>query len=65
MKGFYKKAIAGQIKEFTGVSDPYEEPLRAEVVVETDKQTPEQSAEAILNKLQALGYLNSKLTARK
>ena len=59
VKGLYKKAMAGEIKEFTGVSDPYEEPLRAEVVVETDKESPEQSADRVMAKLQALGYLNA------
>lgn len=57
VKGLYKKAMAGEIKEFTGVSDPYEEPLKPEVVVETDKQTPEQSTHAIMAKLEELGYL--------
>ncbi|MBI4971142.1 MAG: adenylyl-sulfate kinase [Candidatus Omnitrophica bacterium] len=57
-KGLYKKAIAGEIKEFTGISDPYEEPLNPEVVVDTDKETPEQSAEKVFNKLEELGYLD-------
>ena len=56
-KGLYKKAIAGEIKEFTGISDPYEEPLNPEVVVDTDKETAEQSAEKVFNKLEELGYL--------
>mgnify|MGYP001567237192 CR=1 FL=1 len=64
VKGLYKKAIAGEIKEFTGVSDPYEEPLHPEVLVETDKQTPEQSADAILAKLEELGYI-SRQTVKK
>ncbi len=51
VKGLYKKARAGEIKEFTGVSDPYEEPLNPEVVCESHKQTPEQCAEQILQKL--------------
>jgi adenylyl-sulfate kinase len=57
VKGLYKKAIAGEIKNFTGVSDPYEEPLNPEVVVETDKETVEESAAKIIAKLEALGYL--------
>jgi adenylylsulfate kinase len=58
VKGMYKKAIAGQIKEFTGVSDPYEEPLAPELVIETDKETLEQSAERLLRALKERGYLD-------
>jgi adenylyl-sulfate kinase len=57
VKGLYKKALAGEIENFTGVSDPYEPPLNPEVVVRTSQQTPEQSAAQILAKLEALGYL--------
>lgn len=57
VKGLYKKALAGEIKEFTGVSDPYEEPLNPEVVVETHKETIEESANKILTRLGELGYL--------
>jgi len=57
VKGLYKKALAGEIKNFTGVSDPYEDPLNAEVVVETDKETVDGSAAKIIAKLEALGYL--------
>ena len=57
-KGLYKKAIAGEIKEFTGISDPYEEPFDPEVIVDTDKETPEQSAEKVFDKLEELGYLD-------
>jgi adenylylsulfate kinase len=42
-KGLYKKAIAGELKDFTGVSDPYEEPLNPELILETDRETPEES----------------------
>jgi adenylyl-sulfate kinase len=59
VKGLYKKAIAGEITNFTGVSDPYEPPLNPEVVVKTSQETPEQSVTAILAKLEALGYLGS------
>lgn len=59
VKGLYKKAFSGEISEFTGVSDPYEEPLKAEVVVETDKEPPEESANKILDKLEELGYIES------
>ena len=55
VKGLYKKALAGEIKEFTGVSDPYEEPLNPEVIVETHKETIEESANKILTRLGELG----------
>ena len=57
VKGLYKKALAGEIKEFTGVSDPYEEPLEPEVVVWTDRETVEQSAQKILKELARHGLL--------
>ena len=58
VKGLYKKALAGEIKEFTGVSDPYEEPLNPEVVVETDRETIDESVSKILTRLQELGLLS-------
>lgn len=58
VKGLYKKAIAGEIKNFTGVSDPYEEPLAPEVVIDSSKETVEASVDKILGKLAELGYLN-------
>jgi len=57
VKGLYKKAMSGEIKQFTGVSDPYEEPINPEVVCETDNETVEESTEKILTKLELLGYL--------
>ncbi len=57
VKGLYKKALAGEIKNFTGVNDPYEPPLHPEVVVESDKETPAQSAAKVMAKLQELGYV--------
>jgi adenylyl-sulfate kinase len=48
VKGLYKKARAGEIKEFTGVSDPYEPPEEPELVLETEQQSPEESAKQIL-----------------
>src|SRR6185369_10347318 len=56
-KGLYKKALAGEIKNFTGVDDPYEAPTNADVVVETDKETKEHSLSKILAKLEELGYV--------
>jgi adenylyl-sulfate kinase len=57
VKGLYKKALAGEIKNFTGVDDPYEPPLHPEVVIRSDQETPEQSAAKVIAKLQTLGYL--------
>ena len=57
VKGLYKKALAGEIKNFTGVSDPYEEPLNPEVLVESDKETIDQSLNKIIGKLEAMGYV--------
>ena len=57
VKGLYKKALAGEIKEFTGVSDPYEEPLDPEVIVKTDSESIEESANRIIAALEARGLL--------
>jgi adenylylsulfate kinase len=56
-KGLYKKARAGEIKGFTGIDDPYEEPENPELVVETDKQTLEESIKQIIAYLEENGYL--------
>ena len=56
-KGLYKKAFAGEIQEFTGVSDPYEPPLQPEITISTQGQTPEQSASEILAWLEAHEYI--------
>jgi len=52
VKGLYAKARSGEIKEFTGISDPYEPPENAELEIETDKQSPEESAQQILDYLE-------------
>jgi adenylylsulfate kinase len=57
VKGLYKKALAGEIKNFTGVSDPYEEPLNPEVTIETDRESEDESMAKIMTKLEELGYL--------
>jgi adenylyl-sulfate kinase len=57
VKGLYKKALAGELKEFTGVSDPYEEPLSPDVVVETDREHVETSAAKIISELERRGLL--------
>jgi len=56
-KGLYKKARAGQIKEFTGVSAPYEPPERAEIIVHTDRQTVAESVAQIIDYLK-LAHIN-------
>jgi adenylyl-sulfate kinase len=48
VKGLYEKAFKGEIKEFTGVSDPYEPPLNPELTVDTEQETAEESAEKLL-----------------
>jgi len=59
VKGLYKKALAGNLPHFTGVSDPYEEPLNPEVLVETNQESPESSAAKILGILEQKGYIPS------
>jgi adenylylsulfate kinase-like enzyme len=56
-KGLYKKARAGEIKEFTGISAPYEEPSKPEVVLDTNGQTVDQSVAALVAYLQKNGFL--------
>jgi adenylylsulfate kinase len=58
-KGLYKKAMAGEIKGFTGVDDPYEVPENPELVVDTMVETPEESLQKVLGKLADLGYIES------
>ena len=58
VKGLYKKALAGEIKEFTGVSDPYEEPLNPEIVVDSSRETVDESVNIILTRLHELGLLD-------
>ena len=57
VKGLYKLVDEGKIKNFTGVDDPYEEPEHPELVIETDKETIEESINRIFAKLSELGYL--------
>jgi adenylyl-sulfate kinase len=57
VKGLYAKAFAGEIKEFTGVSDPYEPPLTPEMVLETEKESPEDSAGKVLALLEERGLI--------
>jgi adenylylsulfate kinase len=57
VKGMYKKALEGKIKNFTGVDDPYEEPEDPELIVNTDIQSVEESVAKVLQKINELGYL--------
>jgi adenylylsulfate kinase len=56
VKGLYRKAMAGEIKEFTGISDPYEPPEAPEVVVHSDRESVEASLRKIIETLESLGY---------
>jgi adenylylsulfate kinase len=57
VKGLYAKAFAGEIAEFTGVSDPYEAPVDPEVLLRTEEESPEQSAQRVVSKLEELGLV--------
>lgn len=56
-KGLYKKALAGEIKGFTGIDDPYEEPESPELVIDTDKHTVDECVERIIDYLSERGYV--------
>ncbi|KPK41442.1 MAG: adenylylsulfate kinase [Omnitrophica WOR_2 bacterium SM23_29] len=58
-KNLYKKAMAGEIKEFTGISQPYEEPLNSEIMLETDKLSVSESVNKILNYLKSHKIINA------
>ena len=57
LKGLYAKARAGEIKGFTGIDDPYEEPQAPEVICNTDDETVEESVQKVLDKMEELGYI--------
>jgi adenylylsulfate kinase len=59
VKGLYKKARAGEIKEFTGISAPYEAPSKPELVIDTNGEPVEKSVERLVAYLEAKGYLGS------
>ncbi|KKD34644.1 MAG: adenylyl-sulfate kinase [Limnoraphis robusta] len=61
VKGLYKRARAGEIKQFTGIDDPYEPPLNPEVECRTDLEELSESIAKVMNKLEELGYLPSKV----
>jgi adenylylsulfate kinase len=58
VKGLYRKALAGQIGQFTGISDPYEPPLHPEITIRSAEETPEQSVERIWATLERLGLIS-------
>ena len=57
-RGMYKKALAGEIKNFTGVSDPYEEPLNPELIIESDKESLAESVAKVMARIKELGYMD-------
>jgi adenylyl-sulfate kinase len=57
VKGLYKKALSGEIGQFTGISDLYEPPLAPEVIIDSSSDLPEPSVEIILRRLEKLGIL--------
>ena len=63
VKGLYEKAIKGELKNFTGVSDPYEAPLNADVTVDSEKEDLAESVSKVLAKLEALGYVPAAVKA--
>ena len=63
VNGLYAKAFAGEIKGFTGVDDPYEAPENAEIVVDTEGLSPEESAARVITKLEELGLVPAQVNA--
>jgi sulfate adenylyltransferase len=63
-KGLYAAARRGDIKQFTGIDDPYEEPERAEVIIDTELFTPEEAAQKIILKLEAMGLITGRTRLR-
>ena len=62
-KGLYARALAGELPHFTGVSDPYEPPLHPELVLHTDRETPDQSVQRILQRLEDFGLMEAQAAA--
>ena len=58
-KGLYRRALAGELPQFTGVSDPYEEPVSPELVIDTEREQVGESAARVINRLLELGHLRS------
>jgi len=57
VKGLYKKALAGELKNFTGVSDPYEAPVSPEITVDSERQSEQESLQSILSYLEQHGWI--------
>jgi adenylyl-sulfate kinase len=57
LKGLYKKALAGELQGFTGVNDPYEEPESPALVIDTDAESAEESADRVIALLEERGYI--------
>jgi adenylylsulfate kinase len=57
VKGLYKRALKGEIPQFTGISDPYEPPLTPEITIDSSTESPQQSVEKILRRLEEIGLL--------
>jgi adenylylsulfate kinase len=62
-KGLYAKAIAGEIKEFTGISDPYEEPTAPELTINTEEESPAESAARVVDHLEQGGLVRAAVAA--
>jgi adenylylsulfate kinase-like enzyme len=63
VKGLYEKAFKGEIKEFTGVNDPYEEPSAPELVVDSERHSPDESAALVVARLEELGLVPAEVPA--
>src|SRR5437016_11245864 len=63
VKGLYEKAFRGEIREFTGVSDPYEEPSSPEILIDTEEHDPPESARIVIEKLAELGLVTEEVPA--
>jgi adenylyl-sulfate kinase len=64
VKGLYQKALSGEVPNFTGISDPYEEPHDAEIIVDTEAESPQESIAKIIAKLEELEYVPPALQER-
>jgi len=64
-RGMYKKAISGEIPNFTGISDPYEEPSSPELVLHTDQENPDESASRVLQRLEELAYISHRYEGKE
>lgn len=64
VKGLYEKARKGEIENFTGVSDPYEDPVKPDIILETNKEKPEESAMKVVRKLEELRYVRPEISSQ-